>query len=248
MEEKLWILEDLNMMYIRQIALSLQVSSAWQECSLVESRFGKGPSVITQAYSHESNDMQVGVQPTSLGIGSPHLSGIHSRVRANAHSSTTNHFIAQRSLLSSSLCVSVCLRPSNIKSANHSPNHLAFPRFTSSPNASPTHPPPVPHTPRPYTSGLTPAIAPIQQLGGAAQVSEWALCVSRNQLDAAASASFLQKTGDASQESEKEKTQRQAERCCCWNSSCRSCSDTDDVSDEDEADDDEDNTECGANA
>ena len=25
MEEKLWILEDLNMMYIRQIALSLQV-------------------------------------------------------------------------------------------------------------------------------------------------------------------------------------------------------------------------------
>lgn len=27
MEEKLWILEDLNMMYIRQIALSLQVKS-----------------------------------------------------------------------------------------------------------------------------------------------------------------------------------------------------------------------------
>lgn len=26
MEEKLWILEDLNMMYIRQIALSLQVT------------------------------------------------------------------------------------------------------------------------------------------------------------------------------------------------------------------------------
>lgn len=28
MEEKLWILEDLNMMYIRQIALSLQVKES----------------------------------------------------------------------------------------------------------------------------------------------------------------------------------------------------------------------------
>lgn len=30
MEEKLWILEDLNMMYIRQIALSLQVKVHFQ--------------------------------------------------------------------------------------------------------------------------------------------------------------------------------------------------------------------------
>ena len=29
MEEKLWILEDLNMMYIRQIALSLQVKACF---------------------------------------------------------------------------------------------------------------------------------------------------------------------------------------------------------------------------
>ena len=43
-----------------------------QECSLVELRFGKGLSVFTQASSHESKDMQVGVHPTSLGSGSPH--------------------------------------------------------------------------------------------------------------------------------------------------------------------------------
>lgn len=32
MEEKLWILEDLNMMYIRQIALSLQVKEQIYFC------------------------------------------------------------------------------------------------------------------------------------------------------------------------------------------------------------------------
>lgn len=30
MEDKLWILEDLNMMYIRQIALSLQVNVSFR--------------------------------------------------------------------------------------------------------------------------------------------------------------------------------------------------------------------------
>lgn len=44
MEEKLWILEDLNMMYIRQIALSLQVKKKKKESNKL---FARSTSLVS---------------------------------------------------------------------------------------------------------------------------------------------------------------------------------------------------------